>query len=87
LPTLSKIIEKIVAKQFSGYLNSNNLIYKNQYGFQAGKSTVHPLTHIIDYISKAFNDNEFAVAVFLDLQKAFDLVDHKIKVIKNGCKG
>ena len=53
-----------------------------QFRFQSGKSTVHPLIHIVDFISKAFNNNEFVIAVFLDLQKAFDLVDHEILLLK-----
>ena len=82
LPILSKIIEKIVANSLSNFLTENNLINEHQYGFQANKSTVHPLLHVVNFISNAFNNDEIAVAIFLDLSKAFDLVDHKILIMK-----
>ena len=82
LPILSKIIEKMVSKQMNEYLNIHNLLNKHQYGFQTNKSTVHALLHIVGFISKALNNNELVVAVFLDLGKAFDLVDHNIPILK-----
>ena len=82
LPALSKVIEKIVFKQLYNYLLINNILYKNQFGFQPGKSTLHPLVHILNYIAEAFNNNEIVVGVFLDFRKAFDLVDHKILLTK-----
>ena len=82
LPALSKVIEKIVFKQLYNYLSINNILYKNQFGFQPGKSTLHPLVHILNYIADAFNNNEIAVGVFLDFRKAFDLVDHKVLLTK-----
>ena len=56
-PILSKIIEKMVTKQFNEYLNTNNLLKKHQYDFQSNKSTVHALLHAIDFIIKAFSNN------------------------------
>ena len=82
LPALSKVIEKIVFKQLYNYLSINNILYKNQFGFQPGKSTLHPLVHILNYIADAFNNNEIVVGVFLDFRKAFDLVDHKVLLTK-----
>ena len=90
LPVLSKIIEKIVANELHDYLESNDILYKFQFGFQPGKSSIHPLLHITNYIADAFNNDEVVVGIFLDFKKAFDLVDHSIllmKLEKIGIKG
>ena len=68
---MSKIIEKFVSKQLFEFISSNQILYKYQFGFQPGKSTTHPVLHIVDFISKAFNNDEFVIAAFLDFQKAF----------------
>ena len=36
------------------------------------------LTSLYDKISKAIDDNKFAIGVFIDLQNAFDTIDHNI---------
>ena len=82
LPVFSKIFEKIVYNQLFQFLHINNIINPNQFGFQPGKSTVHPLIHIVNYIAEAFNKNKFVIAVFLDLSKAFDMVSHGILLDK-----
>ena len=82
LPTMSKVLEKYVSNKLRSFLAINNLLYEFQFGFQAKTSTIHPIMHIIDFISKGFNNNEYSVAVFLDLKKAFDVVDHDILLKK-----
>jgi len=47
LSTLSKLLEKIICNQLVHHLESNNLIYQHQYGFQHGKSTEHNLIQLI----------------------------------------
>ena len=58
LPILSKILEKIIAEQLVKYLNLNNILHKHQYGFQTKKSTIHPIMHLINNISKASNEKK-----------------------------
>jgi retron-type reverse transcriptase len=53
------------------------LISKNQFGFQPGKSTTGALYEATKFIYNELDYNEKVLAVFLDLAKAFDTVDHK----------
>lgn len=89
LPIFSKILEKIAAGNLQKYLTENALIYRHQYGFQRNKSTLHPLIHFINRIAKADNEKQVSIAVFCDLQKAFDCCSHSIllgKMSKLGIK-
>jgi hypothetical protein len=90
LSTLSKLLEKVVCKQLVNHLESNNLLYAHQYGFQHGKSTEHNLIQLTNYLNTALNDKKYAIGVFLDLKKAFDVCSHNIllrKLNKLGIKG
>ena len=58
------------------------MISANQFGFQRRLSTEQCLIHLTNYVSGAINDNKFAIGVFLDLQKAFDVVSHDILLKK-----
>jgi len=60
------------------FLDDHNLIYKYQYGFRKNYSTNHALLSIVEEINKSLDNKSFACGVFVDLQKAFDTVDHKI---------
>ena len=82
LPVFSKIFEKVVYNQLSEFLTINRILDTNQFGFQPNKSTFHPLLHILNYIADAFSNNKFVIAVFLDLRKAFDMVDRDILISK-----
>jgi hypothetical protein len=82
LNAFSKVLERVVHNRLSAYLNINNLLSNSQYGFRKEHSTIHPLTKFLNYITRAFNDREHCVAIFCDLRKAFDTVDHSILLTK-----
>ena len=64
------------------FLNEFNLIYENQFGFRKKHSTEHALTAIIEKIRTNLDNKTFSAAVFIDLEKAFDTVNHSILLKK-----
>ena len=53
-------------------------MYELQSGFQPGFSTDTCLIHLTDYIKSEMDKGNYTELVLLDLQKAFDTVDHSI---------
>ena len=64
------------------YLEKYNLIYESQFGFRQKHSTSHALVSMVEQIKSYLDNGKFAAGVFLDLQKAFDTVNHNILLKK-----
>ena len=82
LSNIEKILEKLMYKRLYTFLNNNNATYNLQFGFRQQYSTSHALINIIENIRKALDDENIGYGVFVDLQKAFDTVDHQILLAK-----
>ena len=70
---LSKILEKMVNKRLQWYLESNSLIAEYQSGFRKNHSTLDHLVNLEHNIQNAFLKREHLVAIFFDLERAFDM--------------
>jgi hypothetical protein len=82
LSVVSKVLEKVIFDQVQEYLLCNNLLYDFQSGFRQGFSTDTALIHLSDYIKFQMDKGNLVGMVLLDLQKAFDTVDHSILLMK-----
>ena len=69
---LCKTLERMINKRLIWYLESNNLLTRYQSGFRAGRSTNDNLVRLETFIRDAFIKKEHVVAVFFDLEKAYD---------------
>jgi exonuclease III len=82
LPSISKVFEKIVFKQIISYFTENDLFFDGQYGFRKEHSTEHAVTELVDRIYDNLDSGKLSLAIFLDLSKAFDMLNHKILLAK-----
>ena len=82
LPSLSKILEKIIYKRVYNFFKQNNLLIPNQFGFRKHHSTDYAILQLCDKIIESFSNKEHLIAIFMDLSKAFDTIDHKILIRK-----
>lgn len=82
LPCLSKVFEKIISNRLLEYLNKNHILAAEQYGFRKNRSTAAAAHTFIENIMFALDNNYRVAGIFVDLTKAFDLVDHSILLSK-----
>ena len=78
----SKILEKMYHSRLMAFIDSNQILYKSQYGFRKQMSTSLAIIELVEEITNSFDNHEATVGVFIDLKKAFDTVDHSILVEK-----
>ena len=60
------------------YTFLERVLYKFQFGFRKKYSTNHALLSIVEEIRENLDNKTFACGVFIDLEKAFDTVNHSI---------
>ncbi|KAI8482827.1 hypothetical protein Bbelb_394890 [Branchiostoma belcheri] len=78
LSVTSKVMERLVCNQVTRYLTRCKLLTSHQSGFRRHHSTATAVQKIVEDITSGFNGSKVTVALFLDLRKAFDTVNHDI---------
>ena len=82
LPTLSKVLEKIIYSELSSFLDHYRTLHPLQFGFRKKHSTYMPIAHMYDEIVKNLQENYITCTIYLDLKKAFDTVSIPILLAK-----
>ena len=78
LPLLSKIFEKVIYSQTTSFLEDNNILFTHQSGFRPKHSTESCLNHLCDRIIEGCDSGCHTGLILIDLQKAFDTINHEI---------
>ena len=69
-------------KRLYDFLELHNILYNFQFGFRASHSINHALISLTEMIKNTLDNKRFGCGIFLDLQKAFDTVNHEILLNK-----
>ena len=80
LPLLSKLLERIVLKQFLQHLESNSLPEPFQSAYRKCHSTETALPRLANDLFQASDSGHVSILSLLDLSAAFDTVDHDILI-------
>jgi exonuclease III len=76
VPILSKIVEKAFCVRLMDFITRHNILHTNQYGFREGYNTELACFDFVKYVTESINNKIPVMSIFLDMTKAFDLVDH-----------
>ena len=82
LPSVSNIMEKIIANRLISLLEKLNILSKYQFWFIPNKNTTHAIPTLVDYVINSLENNEIPCSIFQDTSNAFYTIDHKILLNK-----
>uniref|UniRef100_A0AAZ3NU21 Reverse transcriptase domain-containing protein n=1 Tax=Oncorhynchus tshawytscha TaxID=74940 RepID=A0AAZ3NU21_ONCTS len=80
LPCLSKVFESQVNKQITDHFESQHTFSATQSGFRAGHGCTSATLKVLNDILTAIDKKRYCAAIFIDLAKAFDTVNHHILI-------
>ena len=69
---LCKVMEKMVNNRLTWVMKKHKVITPTQFGSQPNRSTVDSLAHLENHIRRGFERKHITVAIFFDIQKAYD---------------
>ena len=69
-------------KRLNNFLALHQILYSLQFGFLANHSIDHALTSRTETIKNSLDNHKIGCGICLDLNKAFDTVNHDILVMK-----
>lgn len=78
----TKIFDKVLNIALIEFLNNNDIISSKQFGFCQQSNTLAACLNLTNLLAKSRENKRYTIALFLDLKKAFDTVNHKILIWK-----
>lgn len=90
LSVFTKVLEKLLVSRMVSFFENNNILYNLQYGFRRGCNTSTAIVELVDFVISNIEAKRLVGGLFLDIQKAFDTLDHHIlldKLERYGIRG
>jgi len=90
LPTINKVIERVIYDKLERFITKYKQFDELQFGYRRHYGTQDALCKLFSIISRALDKNKFVIAVFFDISKAFDSINHEMllfKLEKMGIRG
>ena len=81
-PVFAKILERLMYNRIISFLYENNILSEAQNGFRKGKSIDTAVQAFIGRIQKALDKRVHTIGIFIDLKKAYDVLNHKLLLEK-----
>ena len=81
------MLERIVYKQTFQFVTETGQLYDSQYGFRKNHSCNDAISELLGEILHNLENNKHTVAIFIDLSKAFDTLQHSVILKKLACYG
>ena len=78
LPIFSNIFEKLFYSRMYSFLEKNYILQDKQFGFRSKHSTTHAIISLTESIKNFLDKEDIVSGIFIDLEKAFDTVNHSI---------
>ena len=78
LPVLSKILDRVIYEQIADYLENDKMLTSCQFSFRRRYNTELAVTLFTDNIRRTMDHGKLTGAVFVDIQKAFNTVEHSV---------
>jgi len=87
IPVFAKLLERLMYNRIISFLYENKILSVAQNGFRKGKSIDTVVQSFIGRIQKALDKRVHTTGIFIDLTKAYDVLNHKLLLEKLFCYG
>lgn len=80
--TLAKVFEKVIYERIERFAANYKLLSNRQFGFEKNTGTNDAIAEVINEVNKAREKGLFTLLLFIDLQKCFDTIPHRLLIKK-----
>jgi hypothetical protein len=87
IPVFAKILERLMYNRITSFLYENKILSEAQIGSRKGKSIDTAVQSYIERIHEALDKRVHTIGLFIDLSKAYDVLNHNFLIEKLSCYG